>query len=291
MLTAGLVAAAPRQADRAPRVEEGPALALVAPGLAPQPGQPGGRLVAPQQHALPPLRHGLLQRRQRGVGDHHRRPALARQHAFEPRAERTAQPYECRHLAGRRAADQRLPQDHGLAPGLGDAGRHALAAQAGDGRQQGLRDVILRRARPLRGILHPFAPLAPGRLFRGKAGSFGAALLQQAGVDCGPRRRRGRGRLRSGALRPVVAEDGRWVGDVDFSERHRPLLSVGTARIRHNIAQLSQVTLTRLLKFARLLRMLGGSPAKGRPYFRISRSTVRDPCQGLGRCRPSAGPR
>ena len=221
MLTA-VLSRAPRQADRAPGVEEGPALALVAPALAPQPGQPGGGLVAPQQHALPPLGHGLLQRRQRGIGDDNRRPALARQHAFD-RAERSAQPFERRRLAARRAADQRLPQDHRLAPGLGDARRHALAAQAGDGRQQGLRDVILRRARPVRGVLHPLPPLG-GEDCQREGGQLGAALLQKAGIDRGPGRRRRLGRPRWRRAR--ARRCGRWVwaGDVDFGEGHRPVL-------------------------------------------------------------------
>ena len=95
-----------------------------------------------------------------------------------------------------------------LAPRLGDARRHALAAQAGDGRQQGLRDVILRRARPVRGVLHPLPPLAGEDLQR-EGGQLGTALLQQAGIDRGPGRRRGHGRPPGVALRPVVAEDGR----------------------------------------------------------------------------------
>ncbi len=221
MLTAVFVAT-PRQADRAPGVQKETALALVAPALAAQPGQPRGRLVAPQQHALPPLRHGLLERRQRGIGDHHRRPALARQHALD-RAERTAQPFERRRLAGRRAADQRLPQDEGLAPRLGDARRHALAAQARDRRQQRLRDVVLRRARPLRGVLHPLPPLARENLQR-EGGQLGTTLLQKAGIDRGPGWRRRQGGPPGGALRPGVAEDGRRVGDVDFGEGHRPVL-------------------------------------------------------------------
>ncbi len=239
------------RADGAPGVEEGAAPALVAPALAPQPGQPGGRLVAPQQHALPPFGDGLLQRRQRRIGNHHGRPTLARQHALD-RAERTAQPFERRRLAARRAADQRLPQGHRLAPGLGDAGRDALAAQAGDGRQQGLRHVILRRARPLRGVAHPLPPLAREDL-QGEGGQLGTALLQQVGGDRGPWRRRGRGRTGGVGVFPVIGEMGPWTGDVDFSERHWPILSVGTADIGHNIARGCQVLLMILLKFARLL--------------------------------------
>ena len=204
----GLVAAAPRQADRAPGVEEGPAPALVAPALAPQPGQPGGGLVAPQQHALPPLGHGLLQRRQRGIGDHHRRPPPSRASTRSTVPSGRRSHSSAGVLPLRRAADQRLPQDHGLAPGLGDARRHALAAQARDGRQQGLRDVVLRRARPLRGVLHPLPPLG-GEDLQGKDGQLGTALLQKAGIDRGPGRRRRLGRPPGVALRPGVAEDGR----------------------------------------------------------------------------------
>ncbi len=140
-------------------------------------------------------------------------------------------------LPRRRAADQRLPQDERLAPRLGDARRYALAAQAGDGRQQGLRDVILRRARPVRGVLHPLAPLA-GEDIQREGGQPGTALLlQQAGLDRGPGRRRGCCRLRGRELAPVVVEDGVRLGDVEFSHGHRPLLCVGPADIRHNIAQ------------------------------------------------------
>ena len=73
-----------------------------------------------------------------------------------------------------------------------------------------------------------------------------ATAFSSAGNGCG--------RPRGLAVRPVVGVDGRWVGDVDFGERHRPLLSVGTAPIRHNIAQERQVKLMASLKFARLLR-------------------------------------
>src|SRR3982074_3761232 len=76
-----------------------------------------------------------------------------------------------------------------------------------------------------------------------------ATAFSSAGNGCG--------RPRGLAVRPVVGVDRRWVGDVDFSERHRPLLSVGTADIRHNIAQERQVNLMRSLKFASLLRGLG----------------------------------
>ena len=75
-----------------------------------------------------------------------------------------------------------------------------------------------------------------------------ATAFSSAGNGCG--------RPRGLAVPPVVGVDGRWGGDVDFSERHRPLPSVGTADIGHNIAQERQVKLMGSLKFARLLRML-----------------------------------
>ena len=166
--------------------------------------------------------------------------ALARQHALD-RAERPAQPVERRRLAARRAADQRLPQDDRLAPGLGDARRHALAAQAGDGRQQGLRHVVLRRARPVRRVLHPLAPLAREDIQR-EGGQPGTALLQQAGIDRGPGWRRGRGRAGGVEVPPVVGVMGFGVVTLisamgigrsfSWTGRHTPQHCSGTSTTR-----------------------------------------------------------
>ena len=119
------------------------------------------------------------------IGDHHRtrQPSRASTRSTVPSGRRSHSSAGV--LPAGRAADQRLPQDQRLAPRLGDAGRYALAAQAGDGRQQGLRHVILRRARPVRGVASPTPATGCGKTFRGKAGSPGRPSSSRPGSIAG----------------------------------------------------------------------------------------------------------
>ena len=79
--------------------------------------------VAPQQRARRPLGGGRKQRGQGGVLIDHDGPALFRRHRLLDGGERAAQRVERRRLAV-------LPQDHGLAPRLGDARQDARSTQA-----------------------------------------------------------------------------------------------------------------------------------------------------------------
>ena len=78
------------------------------------------------------------------------------------RDEQPAHRGERRRLAAGRAAEQGLPQHQRLRPGRRDLRRHAGAAHAGDGGEEGLGHIVGRRARRPRRSGDPVAP-RPGQ--------------------------------------------------------------------------------------------------------------------------------
>jgi len=122
----------------------------------------------------------------------------------------------------------------------------------------------------------PFRTIrAPKRAQRTPTGHMGPSVqrLEQPRAEVSARHQRGEvdlvvggvGALAFGGLDKLIenSKGESRISREDFSERHLPLLSVGTTDIRHNIARERQVKLMDALKFARLLRMLGLSREGG----------------------------
>ncbi len=165
-------------------------------------GQPKRKVSVPPRHGeavrqvLPPQGVGLQLRCERGGDERiHRRSdgrrgrrrvgcglglALVRDTVDQP-------PCGCegRRLAARRAPDQRLPQQQGLGPLRRDLHHDSAAAGGGRGTEQALRVVVDRRE-DLRRALRPGAP-SLGQQVERERHRRRAAVLQEAGVDLGPR--------------------------------------------------------------------------------------------------------
>ena len=100
--------------------------------------------------------------------------------------ERPADRLQRRRLAGGRSADQRLPQDERLGPGLSSQKTRTPAPpKPRDRRQQCLHDIVGRGVGAQGGIAHPLAP-GLGQDIEGEGREAGTAVLQKARVELGP---------------------------------------------------------------------------------------------------------
>jgi general stress protein YciG len=124
-------------------------------------GEAAGRLVAPQHHAarrggqcVGEWFGGAVSQEEEGL----RAGRIAAAELLLQGGEQGAHRRQCRRLAARRAANQRLPQHQRLGPGGREADDGARAAEAGHRGQQGLRDVGAGRARADGRVGNPAAP-------------------------------------------------------------------------------------------------------------------------------------